>query len=135
MVGLVLVAHSAELARGLGAMCAQAAPQVPVEAAAGLSHGRLGTSAPAVEGAVRRALARSGGDGALVLLDLGSAGLAVEMALEALAPDQLRLVDVTEAPLVEGAVLAAVAAGSGLDLGGVRRAAERAAAARKLPGD
>lgn len=135
MVGLVLVAHSAELARGLAAMVGQAAPGVPVECAAGLSLDRLGTSAPDVEAAIRRALDRCGGDGVLVFLDLGSAGLAVEMALEGLAQDQRELVRVTEAPFVEGAVLAAVAAASGVDLELVRLAAERAAGARKVPGD
>lgn len=131
-VGLVLVAHSAEVARGLAAMVAQAAPGVPVETSGGLGDGRLGTSAPDVEAALRRCLGAAPG-GVLVLLDLGSAGMAVDIALESLAPGELGRVRVTEAPLVEGAVHAAVTAASGADLAAVEEAAVRGGQAPKRP--
>lgn len=124
MVGLVLVAHSPEVVDGLRAMVAQAAPAVPVECAGGSARGSLGTSAPAVEAAVAAALAASGGDGVLVLLDLGSAGLAIEIALEGLDPADRALVRVSEAPLVEGAIVAAVAAAANAPLDAVVAAAE-----------
>lgn len=134
MIGLVLVAHSADLVRGLASMVAQAAPGVPVEAAGGLGDGRLGTSAPEVEAALRRCLAAAP-EGVLVLLDLGSAGMAVDIALESLAAmDQLR-VRVTEAPLVEGAVHAAASAAFGADLAAVEAAAVRGGRASKRPSD
>lgn len=134
MVGLVLVGHSAELVRGLAAMVAQAAPGVPVSVAGGLGDGRLGTSAPDVETAVRGCLAAAP-EGILVLLDLGSAGMAVDIALEALAAPDAARVRVTDAPLVEGAILAAVAAGSGADLPAVAEAADRGRSAPKRPAD
>ena len=134
MVGLVLVAPSADLVRGLAARVAQAAPGVPVETAGGLGDGRLGTSAPDVEAAVRRCLDAAPG-GVLVLLDLGSAGMAVEIALESLAPVDVWRVRVTEAPLVEGAVHAAVTAASGADLAAVEAAAVRGGQAPKRPSD
>jgi phosphoenolpyruvate---glycerone phosphotransferase subunit DhaM len=132
MVGLVLVAHSAELVRGLAAMVVQAAPGVPAEAAGGLSRDRLGTSAPDIAAALERALARAG-DGVLVLLDLGSAWMAVELALEMLEPSVRARVRVTEAPLVEGAVHAAVAAGRGANLSAVEAAAADGGFAAKRP--
>jgi dihydroxyacetone kinase DhaKLM complex PTS-EIIA-like component DhaM len=134
VVGLVLVAHSPELLRGLRAMVAQAAGNVPVALAGGTSTGALGTSAPAVRSAVRVALDASEGDGAVVLIDLGSAALAVEIALEELPPADARRVRVSCGPIVEGAVLAAVESASGATLDAVLAAADRAGGAPKLPG-
>ena len=125
MVGLVLVAHSADVVRGVAAMVAQAAPGVPVDGAGGLSGGRLGTNGLEVADALRRVLAASGRDGVLVFLDLGSAAMAVDLALDELDPADRALVRLTEAPFVEGAVLAAVTAAGGAGIerrGGGRRA-------------
>lgn len=133
MVGIVVVGHSADVVRGLCAMLAQTAPAVPAGGAGGLSGGRLGTNALEVTGALRRVLAEAGGDGVIVLLDLGSAAIAVELALDELAPEDRARVRVTAAPFVEGAVLAAVTAGQGASLAAVQAAAERALDLPKLP--
>src|SRR5450759_2281474 len=85
MVSIVLVGHSLELLRGLRAMLAQAAPAVLVSVAGGTDGGALGTSAPMILAALRGVLAEAS-DGAVVLLDLGSAALALEMALDDLGP-------------------------------------------------
>ncbi|MDP2350272.1 MAG: hypothetical protein Q8M74_03845 [Chloroflexota bacterium] len=135
MVGLVLVGHSADVVRGLQAMVRQAAPGVPVEGAGGLSGGRLGTSGPDVAAALRWALEQAGGSGVVVLLDLGSAALALDIALEELPDAERALVRVTEAPFVEGAVLAGVAASGGAEVDTVVLAAERASQVQKLPRD
>jgi dihydroxyacetone kinase phosphotransfer subunit len=135
VIGLVLVAHSAEVVRGVEAMVAQAAPGVPVGGAGGLSGGRLGTNGLEVADALRRVLAATDGDGVLVLLDLGSAAMAVDLALDELDPADRALVRLTEAPLVEGAVLAAVAAAGGAGMNAVASAAERACTLPKLPRD
>ncbi len=135
VVGLVLVAHSEELVRGLAAMIGQAAPAVAVAGAGGLGGGRLGTNGLEVADALRRVLAAAAGDGVLVLLDLGSASLALDVALDELDPVARGLVRVTEAPFVEGAILAAVASSGGADLGAVAAAAERAGTMPKLPRD
>lgn len=133
MVALVLVAHSRELLRGLQAMVGQTAPEVPVACAAGTATGALGTSSPAVFDALRQALVASGGDGALVLIDLGSAFFAVEIALERLPERDRAAVRLSGAPLVEGAVLAAVESAAGSSLNGVANAADAAFSAPKIP--
>jgi len=133
MISLVLVGHSPELLRALQVMVAQSAPQVPVATAGGTAMGRLGTSSPAIHDALRAALAASGGDGAVVLLDLGSAVLALEMALDELAPVERALVRVSEGPLVEGAVRAAVEASGGASLERVLAVADAERTAGKLP--
>jgi phosphoenolpyruvate---glycerone phosphotransferase subunit DhaM len=132
MVSLVLVAHSPELVAGIRAMVAQVAPTVAVETAAGTGAGRLGTSAPDVARAIGRALA-AGGE-AVVLLDHGSAFLAIDIALDELVAEDRGRVRLSGGPLVEGAILAAIEAASGSPLEAVGRAADDAWRVPKIPG-
>jgi PTS hybrid protein len=130
MVGLVLVSHSRQLVQGLAGMLAQLG-EAPVAVAGGAEDGSLGTDAIAIGEAIESVAADAG---VLVLMDLGSAVLATEAALELLPPEVRALVRLGDAPLVEGAVAAAVEAGMGSDLETVRRAAEAAGATSKLGG-
>jgi dihydroxyacetone kinase phosphotransfer subunit len=133
LVGLVLVSHSSTLVEGLRDMVAQVAgPDVHVATAGGTEDGRLGTSAPRIGAAIETAL-DAGADTALVLLDLGSAALSLELALEELSEANRARVRVSEAPLVEGAILAAVQASIGASIDDVIAAAEGAATMAKLP--
>jgi phosphoenolpyruvate-protein phosphotransferase/dihydroxyacetone kinase phosphotransfer subunit len=119
MVGIVIVSHSATLAAGVRELAAEmAGPDVRLELAGGIEapEPALGTDATRVAEAVARA---DSGDGVLVLMDLGSAVLSAETALELLTPEQGARVLVCEAPLVEGAVAAAVAARLGSPLADV----------------
>lgn len=123
MVGLVLVSHSARLAEGLREMVAQVAgDDVPVAIAGGTDDGRLGTSAELIAAAIRSTLG-AGADDALVLVDLGSAVLSLEVALDELSPDERARIRVSDAPLVEGAVVAAVQASVGATIDEVAAAA------------
>jgi phosphoenolpyruvate---glycerone phosphotransferase subunit DhaM len=127
MVGIVVVSHSSELARGLAELAGQmAGPDVRVEAAGGSPNGTLGTDPDLVNDAIKRAEA---GDGVVILGDLGSAILTVRHVLERRANGNARLAD---APLVEGAVTAAVTASAGASLEDVVKAAEGARGAVKL---
>src|SRR5256885_624630 len=98
-----------------------AGPEVKLELAGGLAEeGALGTDAVRVMEAIGRA---DSGDGVLVLMDLGSAVLSAETALDFLTPEQRESVLLCEAPLVEGAVAAAVAARLGEPLAEVAKEA------------
>src|SRR3954447_1649009 len=117
MVGLVIVSHSATLASGVVELARQmGGEQVPIEAAGGLAEpeGEIGTDMQVVRDAIERA---AGSDGVLVLMDLGSAVMSAEMAVELIAAETPDLrVELCEAPLVEGAVAAAARAGAGASL-------------------
>jgi PTS hybrid protein len=129
-VALVVVSHSDLLARGVAEVAGQMAPDVLVEAAGGTDDLSLGTSYDRVEHAVDAALESVGGDdapegaGVVVLTDLGSATMTVESVLD-MADDAGRLV-FADAPLVEGAVAAAVRAQLGDGVAAVARAARGA---------
>jgi PTS hybrid protein len=123
VIGIVLVSHSANLAAGLAELAGQMAPDVKIVPAGGLPDGTLGTDFDAVSNALDRA---ESGDGVALLYDLGSARMTAELAVEMLGnPDTASVVD---APFVEGAVAAAVAAQGGGDLDAVIAAAVSAGA-------
>ncbi|GAA1419153.1 dihydroxyacetone kinase phosphoryl donor subunit DhaM [Agrococcus citreus] len=127
-VGLVIVSHSARIAEGVVELAAQMAPSVAIVAAGGTDDGGIGTSFDRVQAALAKA---ESGDGVVVLCDLGSAVLTAETALDfADAPERIRIAD---APIVEGAVAAAVAAEAGEPLDRVVAAAEPAATAAPAP--
>lgn len=118
LVGIVLVSHSAKLAAGLAELAGQMAPDVRIVPAGGLPEGELGTDFDAVSAAMERA---DSGAGVLLLYDLGSAKMTADLAVEMLGdPNRCAVVD---APFVEGAVAAAVAAQGGEDLDAVLAAA------------
>src|SRR5919197_1557206 len=115
VVGIVIVSHSATLAAGVRGLAAEmAGTDVRLEPAGGLdAPDALGTDAVRVAEAIARA---DSGDGVLVLMDLGSAVLSAETALDLLTPELRERVLLCEAPLVEGAVAAAIAARLGASL-------------------
>ena len=125
--GIVLVSHSEKLADGLAAMAREVAgPDVVLVAAGGGPDGTLGTDGTRVAEAIVRA---NRGGGVVVLADLGSAVLSVKACLAECNGMDVMLAD---APLVEGAIAAAVAASIGADAPAVRQAAEEAWDVRKL---
>lgn len=132
LVGIVVVSHSAQIAAGTVELARQmAGDDLRIEAAGGMPDGSLGTDAAAIMAAI---LAADGGAGVLVLMDLGSAVLATQTALELLGEDVAARVRMSGGPLVEGAVVAAVQASVGDDLASVLAAAEEAATLPKIPG-
>jgi PTS hybrid protein len=131
LVGIVIVSHSAQIAAGTVELARQmAGDDVRIEAAGGTADGQLGTDATAIMTAISAADA---GAGVLVLVDLGSAVLATQTALELLGEDVAANVRLSGGPLVEGAVVAAVQASVGDDLAAVLAAAEEAASLPKIP--
>jgi dihydroxyacetone kinase phosphotransfer subunit len=129
VIGIVLVSHSAALADGLADMAGQiAGGEVRIVAAGGGPDGTLGTRGDVIVEAIGEA---DTGNGVLVLADLGSAILSVKAALASGDMDGTHA-QLADAPLVEGAIAAAVAASIGQDLDAVRAAAEEAWSVRKL---
>jgi phosphoenolpyruvate---glycerone phosphotransferase subunit DhaM len=111
-VGLVVVSHSRPLADAAVVLARGMLPgrELAVEIAAGDVDGGLGTDATAIAAAIAAA---DSGDGVVVLMDLGSAVLSAETALELLDDDLRERVVLSPAPLVEGLVGAAVIAATG----------------------
>src|SRR5215472_15000395 len=129
-VGLVLVSHSARLAAGVVELAGQMTQgKTPMAAAGGAADNVLGTSADKILAAIQ---AVDNPDGVLVLLDLGSAILSAEMALELLNDDQRAHTLLSYAPLVEGAVAAAIESSLGHTLAEVKLAAEKTAQEAQL---
>ena len=114
MVGLVVVSHSEALAEGVVALAREmGGEELKLEAAGGIDEpGALGTDAERVRAAIERAMSE---DGVLVLMDLGSALMSAEFAIEMLDGATGRVL-MSDAPLVEGTVAAAVAAQGGATL-------------------
>lgn len=122
MTGIVVVSHSAALATAAIDLAREMAGEVRMVAAAGIPDG-FGTDATTIAGAIQEA---DDGQGVVVLMDLGSAILSSEMALEFLDDDLRKRVILCAAPFVEGLVAAGVAAAGGAAPDEVRRKAESA---------
>lgn len=126
MVGIVIVSHSKRLAEGVRELVEPMVQgKVPLAVAAGTDDAQnpLGTNAMQVYQAIASVYSE---EGVLVLMDLGSALLSAEMAREFLPPEQQKKVHLCAAPLVEGAIAAAVAAAAGKDIRGIIAEAQEA---------
>ena len=132
MVGLVLVSHSWHLAQSVVSLVRQVVgPDVRIETAGGLADGdeRAGTDPIRVLTAIQRVDA---GAGVLVLMDLGSAVQSAEQAVAMLGPEASAWIRLCDAPMVEGAVAAAAAAGVGSSLDEVEAEARRGTEAKTV---
>lgn len=130
MVNLVVVSHSALLAQGVAELAQQMAQggcQLAIAAGVDDVDHPIGTDAIKVMEAIEAVYSPSG---VLVLMDLGSALLSAETALELLDPAMAQNVQLCAAPLVEGTLAAVVAASSGASLAQVRIEAMGALAAK-----
>ncbi len=125
MVGIVVVSHSAALADGVVELAREmGGEELALVAAGGTEDGGLGTDAERVRAAIAGAMSP---DGVLVLMDLGSALMSAELAVE-LLEEASGPVTLSAAPLVEGTVAAAVAARGGAELDDVAAQARGALA-------
>jgi dihydroxyacetone kinase phosphotransfer subunit len=121
-VGIVIVSHSPEVAKGTADMVRQmVGAEVPLAWCGGAPGGGLGSSVEAIMAAIERAWSERG---VAILVDLGGAETNSEMAIEMLPEAQRSRVLVCNAPIVEGAVIAATEASGGATLEEVRRTAE-----------
>jgi phosphoenolpyruvate---glycerone phosphotransferase subunit DhaM len=121
-VSIVIVSHSPEVARGAADMVREmVGAEVRVAYCGGNPAGGLGTDV----GAIRRAIESVyGPKGVAMLIDLGGAETNSEMAIEMLPEEMRKNIVICNAPIVEGAVMAATEAAGGASLDTVRATAE-----------
>ncbi|BAY26878.1 phosphoenolpyruvate-protein phosphotransferase [Calothrix sp. NIES-2100] len=130
MIGIVIVSHSKQLALGVQELAAQMVQgKVPLAIAAGIDdpENPLGTDPIQVYEAIASIFSD---DGVLVLMDLGSAVMSAEMALDFLSPEQKAKVHLCPAPLVEGAIASVVAVAAGHNIQQVMAEAQSSLAAK-----
>jgi dihydroxyacetone kinase phosphotransfer subunit len=121
-VGIVIVSHSPDVARGTADMVRQmVGAEVPLAWCGGNPDGGLGTSVEAILAAIDAAWSERG---VALLVDLGGAETNSEMAIEMLPDSRQGKVVICNAPIVEGAVMAATEASGGASLDEVRMTAE-----------
>ena len=130
MVGIVIVSHSAKVAEGIKEMAMQMSrPEQKIIAAGGMEDGGIGTDAMKIQAAIEAA---DDGSGVLVLVDLGSAVLSTDVALELVDEELKERVKIADTPILEGAISAAVEASLGSPLDTVVATAEGARKLQKL---
>lgn len=121
-VGIVIVSHSPLVAEGAADMVRQmVSDEVPLAWCGGDPAGGLGSSVEAIQAAIGRAWSDAG---VAILYDLGGAETNAEMAIELLDPERASRIVICNAPVVEGAVIAATEASGGSDLLTVKAVAE-----------
>ena len=121
-VGIVIVSHSSKIAEGAADMVRQMVGNaVPLAWTGGDTDGGLGTNVAGILEAIEAAWSPAG---VAILVDLGGAETNSEMAVEMLAEDRRARVVVCNAPVVEGAVIAATESSGGSSLAAVKRSAE-----------
>jgi dihydroxyacetone kinase phosphotransfer subunit len=121
-VGIVIVSHSPDVAKGAADMVRQmVGADVPLAWCGGNPAGGLGTSLTAIEQALQSAWSDRG---VVVLVDMGGAETNSEIAIESLPEKKRHKVAICNAPIVEGSVMAATESSAGSPLERVRRAAE-----------
>lgn len=123
MVSIVIVSHSSKIAEGVVELCAQMAEEVTILPAGGTEDNRIGTDALKIKETIEKA---DNGDGVAVFVDLGSALMNAEMALEMLNENLKDRVIIVDSPIVEGSVVASVEASLNKGLKDVVKSAEDA---------
>lgn len=130
MVGIVLVSHSRKIAEGALELISQMLiEKVKIGIAAGTADHRLGTDVGLIEKRIREV---EDGQGSLILVDLGSAIMSAEMAIENLEDPMKSRIIIADAPFVEGAIVAAMEASFGKSLEEVKEAVENTRGMRKI---
>jgi phosphoenolpyruvate---glycerone phosphotransferase subunit DhaM len=121
-VGIVIVSHSPDIAKGTADMVRQiVGSEVAVGFCGGNADGGLGTSVEAIINAIETAWSERG---VAILIDLGGAETNSEAAVKLMSAARRHRIVICNAPIVEGAVMAATEAWGGGSLEDVRRAAE-----------
>ena len=130
MVSIVLVSHSIELSTAVKLLAdqqIQGRAQIVAVGGSDNPHQPFGTDPVAIAEAIHSVCSE---DGVLVLMDLGSAVISGQVALDLLPPEERARVHLSVGPFVEGAMAAAVQASIGMGLDAVAREAAEARRAK-----
>lgn len=113
MATLIILSHSPKIAEGTKELAAEMAANATIVAIGGTSDGSLGADFDRTLAALQQAAAE--GD-VIVLADLGSTRMTVQMAWEELDEAAQQHVHLHDAALVEGSIVAAVGLSAGMDM-------------------
>ncbi len=131
LIGIVIVSHSHQLACGIKELALELARNdLRISTAGGMDEVALGTSAERIYQAILDVYTE---DGVLILFDLGGALFSTQVAIEMLQLHQQEKIKLSDAPIVEGAVVAAVEASLGHSLEQVSAAVDATRHMRKIP--
>ena len=117
MLGMVIVSHSEKIAQGVRELALQMAKDVNIVPAGGLGDGNIGTDLEKIMNGINEA---DSGDGVIVLMDLGSAVMTTEMAIDMVEND----VTMIDGPVVEGGIAAAVTIMSGGSIEDIKKSVD-----------
>lgn len=105
MIGLVIVSHSEEIAKGVKNVVTQMAGNINIAIAGGTDDNRIGTDYTKITNAINEVYSS---DGVIVLFDLGSAYMNTEMAVDFLDDEMKGNIHIVDASLVEGSLVAGI---------------------------
>lgn len=129
MIGIVIVSHSQKVAEGIREIALQMAkPDQQIIAAGGIDSDKIGTDVMKISEAI---IAANTGDGVVVMVDLGSAVMSTDTALELFDEAMRDQIKIADAPILEGTISAVVEASLGSSLATVLATAEEARNFRK----
>ena len=130
MIGIVIVSHSIKIAEGIVDLCYEMVDDsIKIIPAGGTNDGRIGTDPIKIKEAIEKTY---DGDGVVVLVDIGSSLMNVDMAKE-LLEDEIRLkVKILDTPIVEGSIGVAVEALISNDIDKILEVAEEARITKKI---
>jgi phosphoenolpyruvate-protein phosphotransferase/dihydroxyacetone kinase phosphotransfer subunit len=126
MVGIVIVSHSEALAESLKALANQVSKnKVSIATAGGIDDESdpVGTDAMKILTAIQEVYSE---DGVIIFMDLGSAILSTDTALDFVDDSWKQHIHLSSAPLVEGVIAATVQAAAGIPLNDILSEAEHA---------
>ncbi len=134
MVGIVVVSHSSKVAEGIKEIALQMAdsPSLKIASCGGNKEKGIGTDPDRIYQSIEEVYCE---DGVVVIPDLGSAVMSVEMIIENISTEKASKIIIADAPILEGTVMAAIAASVGTDLQGVLKSAEEVRGMRKIEKD
>jgi len=119
-VGIVIVSHSPKIGEGIKALIREVIQDVPIKTASGTDSNKIGTSSTKIMEAIVNA---NKGKGVLIFYDIGSAKLNAELSLEMI---NLENIEISEAPIVEGAYVAAVESKLGKEIDEIKLVLKKA---------